>query len=221
MFRDAALTSSLVMSALVSTVVMATLVVGPFYLSRTLGLSPALVGLVLSVGPLVTALTGVPAGRVVDRFGPQGVMRIGLAAMAAGAAALSVAPSVSGVPGYLGPLVVLTAGYAAFQTANNTAVMTAVRSDQRGVTSGLLNLSRNLGLLTGASVMGAVFALGSASADVATALPQAVAAGMHLTLGVAALLIGGALVVAARGPGRSRGEAPVDAPARVGAGTDH
>ena len=45
------------MSALVSTVIMATLVVGPFYLSRALGLDAARVGLVLSVGPLVAALT--------------------------------------------------------------------------------------------------------------------------------------------------------------------
>ena len=61
------LSASLAMSALVSTVMMATLVVGPFYLSRALGLDAALVGLVLSVGPLVAALTGVPAGRIADR----------------------------------------------------------------------------------------------------------------------------------------------------------
>jgi MFS family permease len=39
MFRDAVLSASLTMSALVSTVIMATLVVGPFYLSRALALS--------------------------------------------------------------------------------------------------------------------------------------------------------------------------------------
>jgi MFS family permease len=62
MFRNPLLSASLTMSALVSTVMMATLVVGPFYLSRTLGLNAALIGLVLSVGPLFAALTGVPAG---------------------------------------------------------------------------------------------------------------------------------------------------------------
>ena len=40
--------------------------------------------------------------------------------------------------------------------------MTDIRPDQRGGISGMLNLSRNLGLITGASVMGAVFALASA-----------------------------------------------------------
>ncbi|MBX9634311.1 MAG: MFS transporter, partial [Magnetospirillum sp.] len=40
-FRDSGLSASLAMSALVSTVMMATLVVGPFYLSRALGLAAA------------------------------------------------------------------------------------------------------------------------------------------------------------------------------------
>lgn len=69
MFRDPALSAGLGMSALVATVMMTTLVVGPFYLTRALGLAPALVGIDLSVGPLVAALAGVPAGRIVDRFG--------------------------------------------------------------------------------------------------------------------------------------------------------
>ena len=55
-------------------------------------------------------------------------------------------PATLGVAGYVAPIVVITAGYALFQTANNTAVMTDVAPDQRGVVSGMLNLSRNLGL---------------------------------------------------------------------------
>ena len=91
---------------------------------------------------------------------------------------------------------VITAGYALFQAANNTAVMTNVRGDQRGVISGMLNLSRNLGLITGASVMGAVFAFGAAATDVTTARAEAVAAGMRLTFAVAAALIVVALAIA-------------------------
>ena len=62
--------------------------------------------------------------------------------------------------------------------------------------SGMLNLSRNLGLVTGASVMGAVFALASGAADIATARPEAVAAGMRITFAVAGALMAGALAVA-------------------------
>ena len=196
MFRDPVLSASLAMSALVSTVVMATLVVGPFYLSRAFGLDAALVGLVLSVGPIAAALTGVPAGRIADRFGAQRMTIVGLIGMAAGSFTLSMMPVAFGLPGYIAPLVVIAVSYALFQTANNTAVMTDIRPDQRGVISGVLNLSRNLGLITGASVMGAVFALASATIDITTAPPEAVAAGMRITFAVAGVLIVGALAIA-------------------------
>jgi MFS family permease len=184
------------MSTLVTTVVMATLVVGPFYLTGALALDAAQVGLVMSSGPIVAALTGVLAGRVVDRFGAHPITIAGLISMAFGSATLPMVPMSFGILGYIAPLIVITAGYALFQAANNTAVMTDSRPEQRGVISGLLNLSRNLGLITGASVMGAVFALGAAATDMMTARPEAVAAGMQLTFAVAAVLIVVALAIA-------------------------
>lgn len=195
-FRNPLLSASLTMSALVSTVMMATLVVGPFYLSRTLGLNAALIGLVLSVGPLFAALTGVPAGRLADRLGPQRMTVLGLLGIATGAFLLSVIPATLGVYGYTAPLMVITVGYALFQTANNTAVMTNTRPEERGVVSGLLNLSRNLGLITGASAMGAVFAAAASTIDITTAPPDAVATGMRTTFAVAGVLILLALAVA-------------------------
>ena len=196
MFRDPVLSASLAMSVVVTTVVTTTLVVGPFYLSLALGLDAARVGLVLSAGPLVAAMTGVPAGRMADRFGAQRMTIFGLIAMAAGSFSLFMIPASLGIPGYIVPIVVITCGYGLFQTANNTAVMTDIRADQRGVISGLLNLSRNLGRITGASVMGAVFAFASGTINIATARPEAVATGMRITFAVAAILIVVAIVIA-------------------------
>lgn len=198
-FRDAKLSRALVMSMLVSTVVMATLVVGPFYLSRGLALDAAGVGLVMSVGPLVSALAGVPAGRMVDRLGPSTMTLLGLGGMALGTAALALLPGCGGVIGYMVPLVVITANYALFQAANNTGVMANVASDQRGVVSALLNLSRNLGLITGASFLGAVFAIGAGAEDVTQARPDEAMAGMQATFAVATLLVVVALGVGSRG----------------------
>ena len=198
LFHDRELSVSLVMSALVATVMMTTLVVGPFYLSRSLGLNAAQVGLALSAGPLVAALMGVPAGRWTDRFGVSGVTRVGLVGMASGSLLLSLLRGTPGVFGYLGPIAVITAGYALFQTANNTAVMKNLRPDLRGVVSGLLNLSRNLGLITGAAVMGAVFAFAAGTTEITATSPAAVANGMRGTFGVAAALIVVALALALR-----------------------
>jgi EmrB/QacA subfamily drug resistance transporter len=196
MFRNPVLGAGFLMGALVTTVVMATLVVGPFYLSGALALDAAHVGLVMSTGPIAAALAGVPAGRMVDRFDAHRMTVAGLVGMAVGCAMLCTIPMRFGVPGYIVPLVVITAGYALFQAANNTLVMTDVRQDQRGVVSGMLNLSRNLGLITGASVMGAVFALGSATSDITTARPEAIAAGLRITFAVAAVLVFAAIAMA-------------------------
>ncbi|MFF9052207.1 MFS transporter [Streptomyces erythrochromogenes] len=202
--RTPGLRGSLATSALVSTVMMTTLVVGPFQLSRALGLDAALTGLLLAVGPLVAAVAGLPAGQLADRFGAPRTTVVGLAAMAAGALALSAVPAGCGAVGYVAPLAVLTAGYAVFQTANNTAVMADVPSDRRGVVSGALGLARNLGLVTGASVMGAVFALAASAGDVATASPAAVATATRITFAVAAALVLIALAVATGGRTRTR-----------------
>lgn len=194
--RDPLLRARLAMSSLVSTVVMATLVVGPFYLSGALELGAARVGLVMSAGPLVAAFSGVPAGRMVDRFGAQGMTLAGLVAMALGASTLPMLPTRLGVPGYVTPLIILTAGYALFQAANNTAVMANTGAHQRGVMSGMLNLSRNLGLITGASIMGAVFAFASGASGASTPRPEAVAIGMRATFAVAAALVFATLAIA-------------------------
>jgi EmrB/QacA subfamily drug resistance transporter len=202
MFREPGLSAGLAMNALVSTVMMATLVVGPFYLARGLGLDAAWVGGVMAVGPVISAISGVFAGRMVDRWGAARMVVLGLAAMGVGAAALSVLPPLLGVAGYIAAIAVLTPGYQLFQAANNTAALRDILPDQRGVTSGMLNLSRNLGLVTGASVMGAVFAWAAASSDMATASPEAVASGLQISFAVAAALVVAALALALGGRAR-------------------
>lgn len=194
-FRDVRLSANLVMNILVSTVMMSTLVVGPFYLSRGLGLDSILVGAVMSIGPLTSVITGVPAGRIVDRLGSATVTSGGLIFMAVGASALCLLPQLFGMLGYIVSVVILSPGYQLFQAANNTAVMANVTSDGRGVFSGLLSLSRNIGLITGASVLGALFAFYSDSPQISTASSASIAAGMRITFSAATALIFIALAI--------------------------
>lgn len=188
--------TGLVLSLLVATVLMTSLVVGPFYLTYALGLSASQVGLIMSAGPLVVVLAGVPAGRLVDRHGASSMTFLGLTAIGASTMTLALLPVSVGVPGYAFPLMVMTAGYALFQTANNTAMMSKVSSDQRGLVSGLLNLSRNLGLITGSSVITTVFATASGGQDLAITPPEAVVRGMHVAFAAATAVTLAAIVFA-------------------------
>ncbi|MGE0582412.1 MAG: MFS transporter [Steroidobacteraceae bacterium] len=197
LFRDPVVGSGFAQSGLAATVAMTTLVVGPFHLAGALHLSAAAIGLVMSAGPLVAALAGVPAGRAVDRFGALRMSVVGLAVMAGGCIALSLVPASCGIPGYIAPLVAVTAGFATFQAANNTAVLKGVEASQRGVVAGLLGLARNLGLITGASVMGTVFST-AVGRNIGAASAGTIAAGTHATFMVAAALVVLALMVAWR-----------------------
>ena len=186
--RDRAFSASLAMNALVSAVMMATLVVGPFQLSGAWALDAAAVGALMSIGPIASALSGVPAGRLVDRFGARRMALSGLAAMALGCGLIALLPASLGAVAYVGPLVIVTPGYALFQAANNAAVMAGVAAGRRGVVSGLLTLSRNLGLITGASAMAAVYAAG----------------GLRLSFLVATALVGLALALGGRSLNKNR-----------------
>lgn len=204
MFRDRLLVSGLATSALVAAVMMATLLVGPFYLSITLALPPAIVGLALAAGPCVAALTGVPAGRLSDRFGVRSMRLAGMATMSLGTLLLSLVPPALGIAGYVSAIAVTTLGYALFQPANNAAVMAPISVDSRGVVAGLLNLSRNLGFFSGASVLGAVFASQLPTNGIATASPEDVTNGLHLTFAVALSLTALAGLIAAGWHGPER-----------------
>jgi MFS family permease len=194
LLRDAELSASLLALGLVSAILMATLVVGPFYLSGTLGLGPMATGLVMTIGPGTVALTGVPAGHLVDRLGSPAVTLAGLGGVVLGSGLMSWLPGHFGVSGYVVSLALITMGYALFQVANNAAVMSTATGNRRGVTSALLALARNLGLVTGASAMGALFALGPQLAGILG--PSAGEAGLRLTFTAAAILGGLALASA-------------------------
>lgn len=186
--RDRATASALATSLLVATVMMSTLVVGPYFLSYGLGLNEALVGLVMAVGPVTAAFSGMLAGRLTDRFGTRPVLAAGLLEMTLGLLCLALLPRIFGVAGYVAALIVLTPGFQLFLAANNTSVMAAASDNQRGVLSGLLGLSRNLGFMTGASVMATLFSAAIGPADIVETPPAIVADAFTTTFLAATVL---------------------------------
>jgi len=156
--RGRGIATSLSMNLVVATIMMSTLVVGPLFLSFGLGLSEAGTGLVMAAGPCAAALSGAPAGRLADRFGTDRTLLAGLLLASVGLCGFALLPILIGIPGYILAMVLMTPGFQLFLAANNTAAMNLAAEAHRGVLSGLLGLSRNLGLMTGASLLPLLFA---------------------------------------------------------------
>lgn len=197
---NAKLVPNLAINLLVAAVMMATLVIGPFYLGLGLGLRATQVGLVMAIGPVISIFGGVVSGKLVDTWGSHRTLWIGLMLLIVGTLMLAMLPNWVGVNGYIVSIIALTPGYQLFQAANNTAALANVSSHIHGTIAGLLGLSRNIGLIIGASVMGVVFALGVGTQDLIHAHPAAIATGMRLTflLAGAGLFIATAIVFAYR-----------------------
>ncbi|KPB00822.1 MFS transporter [Ahrensia marina] len=181
--------ANIVANAAVAAVMMTTLVVGPFYLGFSLDLSEAIIGLVMAVGPVISIFSGVPSGKLVDVLGTQSVLTIGLSTLILGSTIFVIVPDGPNIAFYCLAIAVLAVGYQLFQAANNTAVMVNMPPDERGTASGLLNLSRNIGLIFGASAMGAIFAFGVGSGAIENATQQQITDGLQLTFGLAAAMI--------------------------------
>lgn len=199
---DRRLTPSLLLNLLVFAIMMTTLVVGPYYLSLGLELKATSVGLIMAIGPLISMLSGVPSGRMVDNWGSAPVLLTGLVLLTVGTFLFAFMPNLIGITGYVLAIVILTPGYQLFQAANNTATLMDVPRKQQGTVSGLLNLSRNTGMIIGASGLGAVFAVGVGTAELAQASGAAIADGMQLTF----LMAGGMMlcaIIVARVSGRA------------------
>ena len=191
------LAPNLLVNIFVAAVMMTTLVVGPFYLGLGRGLPATQVGFIMAIGPAISIVSGVPSGRLVDAWGSDRMLAIGLVLLATGAFLMAFLPNAIGIAGYALSIIVLTPGYQLFQAANNTAALADVAKARRGTVSGLLGLSRNIGLIAGASAMGAVFAFGVGTEDFVRATPLAIASGMRLTFLLAAAMMLAAITVTA------------------------
>jgi len=199
---DQRLARHLVVNGLIAAIMMMTLVIGPFYLGLGLGLTAMQVGFVMAIGPMISIVSGVPSGRLVDAWGAGRVLDLGLTLLLIGAFLFAFLPNAIGVAGYVLSIIVLAPGYQLFQAANSTAALEDIPSNRQGAVSGLLTLSRNIGLIVGTSAMGTVFALSVGTQELAHASTLAIASGMRVTFLVASAMLVAAISIS-RGPRRA------------------
>ncbi|AWF82559.1 MFS transporter [Microbulbifer sp. A4B17] len=180
---------------LVASSVMSSLIVGPFYLTLALGLDLFIAGLVMTTGSFVVATCSNLAGRAVDRFKSRGIILLGLFIMLSGALGMGLLRVEQGLIGYLIFSITVAIGYGTYLSTVNTLTMNSARAEVRGRISGLLSLSRSLGLLTGASLMSVVFVGLVPSLPLQAMSPVQIADGLNAVYRLASLLLLMAFVI--------------------------
>lgn len=183
------LRDQILLNFIVSVVMMTTLITGPFYLTHGLLLTSENMGLVMSVGPMTSVIFGFISGNLVDRVGSMLVIKVGLFQLLIGALTFTILPSLLGASGFAISAVLLSIGYQLFLSANSSHVMNSIPADQRGLASGSLSLSRNLGLIAGAYFMGGIFNLCINNTNSSTTSSEAVSESLQITFYIAAVLI--------------------------------
>ena len=157
----------------------------PYYLAWR-GYAPGSAGLLLMCQPLVMMATAPAAGALSDRYGTRILVVSGLLFLAAGLGILSTLDAASPVRVVILGMVVLGFGVGLFVAPNNSQLLGAAPTHRRGIASGVLAASRNVGMVLGVELTGAFYttALANHGPD---AVPVGVSWTLRLTAGLALL----------------------------------
>ncbi|MGI9145946.1 MAG: MFS transporter [Chloroflexota bacterium] len=189
LFRHRAFSAPVVSAVLNYMGVSSTFFLMPFYLIQGRGLSPAQAGLLLTVQPIVMAITASSSGALSDRIGTRRPATVGMLVLAVGLFLLSRVDQATGLLYVAVSLAVVGLGIGLFTSPNNSAVMSAAPSRQSGVAAAILSTARTLGNTLGIGLAGAIFStiIALAPAGDANAIVSAVGGGLLAAAGVALL----------------------------------
>jgi len=134
--------------------------VTPFYLQRALHYTPDEVGLVMTAFPMVVLAVAPFAGSLSDRIGSRALSCAGAAICALSlvllAQLLNADSSQTMASSIAWRLALFGLGTSMFQSPNNSTVMGNAPKPHLGIASGILATMRNVGMVMGIAVAGAV-----------------------------------------------------------------
>uniref|UniRef100_UPI00403FC09C MFS transporter n=1 Tax=Lentilactobacillus hilgardii TaxID=1588 RepID=UPI00403FC09C len=187
LFRNVNFSLNLIATILVYALNFVVNIIEPLYLQENRLISPEVTGLIMMSFPIIQIIIAPLAGTLSDHMGDWQVYIAGIIILIigqVGLATVSHETSISTLCIWLG---FIGLGNGIFQAPNNVMVMEAVPKNQLGVTSGLLGLSRNIGMTVGtifSSVLlfaGINHTLGYTVHNYPTHAPTAFITGMQLT----------------------------------------
>lgn len=161
--RIPAVTWGIFLGLLSFAVLYGTLFLAPFYLQEVRHLPATEFGLMLSTVALAMTAVAPVAGSLADRYGNQVMSVAGLIAAALGSVLLMMWTTGTAFAWTIPSLVLIGAGAGIFTPPNNSSVMGAAPTHHLGVTGGLLNMGRSVGMIAGSALAAGVYEAYSAS----------------------------------------------------------
>jgi len=173
------------------------LILIPFYLIDVFNETPQRAGVVLTAVPLLTGIISPISGMLSDRIGSRFLSSFGLAVTSFALFGLSQTSLDMGLLPIAMLLGLVGLGSGLFQSPNTNAIMGVVPKNRLGVASGLQAMMRNIGMVLGVAMGGAIVATfapgGHNDPHLTSAIHLAFRAGAFVAaLGVATSLVRGA-----------------------------
>jgi MFS family permease len=170
----------------------------PFYLMQGRGLNPAQAGLLLTAQPVVMAIIAPISGSLSDKIGSRLLSTLGMGVMALGIFLLSGLGPNSTDKQIVGCLAIAGLGTGLFISPNTSALLGSAPRHRQGIASGILATARNVGMVLGVGLAGAILSSITASLG-----EDALFTAVHTGFVVAAIFaLAGMFVSGLRGDGR-------------------
>lgn len=129
----------------------------PFYLIQGQGLDPAHAGLLLTVQPVIMAISAPVSGALSDRIGSRLPGMLGMGMLGLGLFLLSRLAAGSETWLVVVGLAAAGLGTGTFIAPNTSALMGAAPRARQGIASGVMAAARNFGMVLGIGLAGAIF----------------------------------------------------------------
>ncbi len=140
-------------------VMYAVMFLAPFFLDNVRRLDALTSGLFLTAIPIGMTIFTPISGAIADKFGPKRPLVIGMLAATLGSGLLAVTTVWYSVLITLLGLLLVGVGMGVFTPPNNSQVMGSVPTNRLGITGGMLNMSRTLGMGLGVTFGGLSYQL--------------------------------------------------------------
>jgi EmrB/QacA subfamily drug resistance transporter len=189
MFKDKVFSGSLAISVLMYTVITGAVFILPFYLQQGKLYSTSTSGLLMTIGPIGCTIFTPISTKLARHLGNYTVMILGIIIFAIGSFGMSTLRGSTSIAIFAVTILIFNGSLAFFQTPNNASIMSSSKPEQRGLASGLLNLSRTIGQTTGAALMGALFYFFTKTKSITKTNPANIISGIHYTFLFAAGII--------------------------------